>query len=52
MAAEANDEDDEEARAFYLHTQPPGYGGYAPRASPLSWVFVPRLGGWFVILKI
>ena len=26
-AAEATDEDDEEARAFYHHTHPPGYGG-------------------------
>ena len=27
MAAEATDEDDEEARAFYHHTRLPGYGG-------------------------
>ena len=27
MAAEATDGDDEEARAFYHHTHPPGYGG-------------------------
>ena len=27
MAAEATDEDDEEAHAFYHHTHPPGYGG-------------------------
>jgi len=27
MATEATDEDDEEARAFYRHTHPPGYGG-------------------------
>ena len=27
MAAEATDEDDKEAHAFYHHTQPPGYGG-------------------------
>ena len=30
-AAEATDEDDEDARAFYHHTRPPGYGGLAPR---------------------
>ena len=39
-AAEATDEDNEEARAFYLHAHPPGYGGKAPSGSSLSWVFL------------
>ena len=29
-AAEATDEDDEEARAFYHDIYPPGYGGVGP----------------------
>ena len=40
MATQAPDEDDEEARAFYRHTHPPGYGGLVPRGSSMSWVFL------------
>ena len=43
-AAKAADENDEEERAFYHHTQPLGYGGYAPRGTSLSWGFLLVVG--------